>query len=315
MRKISPKTSSYHSLTVHQSQFRLRQSIEKRRKWQAATILLLGMNVSDVLVMNAARKSREENENAKMLMKRSKRIRNMDYNLNGLSSHQQMKDFRFLLPEIRKISDLLQWSGVTKRSRYSCEPMVATSIFLYRMSTTTRWYEIEEKFGMLSSKLSEVFWEIAELFYKKFKKCIELRTEFLQDRCQLYANAIREAGSPLHSCVGFIDCTKIRMTRPGGSNAFQKSCYSGHKRFHCFSYQSLTTPDGLLFGLYGPVVGRRHDLTLLRLSNWDNKLQDCLNFNNRQFYIYGDGAYQLKPWIQKPFVGNLSEEEKNSMLK
>ena len=83
------------------------------------------------------------------------------------------------------------------------------------------------------------------------------------------------------------------------------------KRFHYFSYQSLTALDGFVFAMYGPDMSRWHDLTLLRNSNWDNELQERLNANGKQFYMYGGGAYKLKPWIQRPVLGILNTQEKD----
>ena len=36
------------------------------------------------------------------------------------------------------------------------------------------------------------------------------------NRAELYADSIKHAGAPLDSCVGFINCTKIKITKPGG---------------------------------------------------------------------------------------------------
>ena len=136
-----------------------------------------------------------------------------------------------------------------------------------------------------------------------------MRGNFLKERAELYSTAIKEAGAPLEKCVGFIDYTKIKMCRPSGPNVYQRSCYSGHKRIHCLIHQTITTPDGLLFSLYGPEVGRRHDLTLLRDSGWNEILQECLNVEGSYYYIYGDSAYLLRPWMQRPFSRGLSTAE------
>lgn len=149
-----------------------------------------------------------------------------------------------------------------------------------------------------------------ELLNAKYGCLLDLNAELLRERAALYSSAIIREGAPLEDCVGFIDCTKVRISMPGGPNMNQRACYSGHKRFHCLSYQTLTTPDGLIFALYGPVVGRRYDLTLLLKGVWNETLQHSLITDNRQYYIYGDGAYQLRPWIQRPFVGNCTDEQK-----
>ena len=167
------------------------------------------------------------------------------------------------------------------------------------MASSCRWVDLEYTFGMRSSALSEVFWEVLESFYEKQGHLVlDLQEGLLARRAEMYAESIHKAGAPLDSCVGFIDCTKIQMSRPGGHSSLQRSCYSGHKRFHCLMYQTETTPDGLIFHLYGLEVGGRHDLTLLRESKLQDRLQICLKINGRQFYIYSDAAYMIRPWLQ-----------------
>lgn len=139
--------------------------------------------------------------------------------------------------------------------------------YLHRLATNCRWYDQESKFGLFTSQLSELFWEHVELVVQLYGHVLELRPVLMQQRAALCADVLREHGSPLDNFVAFIDCTKIRMCRPGGHESLQRSVNSGHKRMHCLVYQTLSTPDGLIFPLYGPVEGRRNDLTLLQNSN------------------------------------------------
>ena len=46
----------------------------------------------------------------------------------------------------------------------------------------------------------------------------------------------------------------------------QMIVYNGHKRQHALKYQSITTPNGMIANLYGPVEGKRHDATIFRIS-------------------------------------------------
>jgi len=108
--------------------------------------------------------------------------------------------------------------------------------------------------------------------------------------------------------VGFIDCTKIQICRPGCPGVNQRGLYSRNKRFYCFTYQTITKPDGLVFHVYGPEEGRRHDLTLYRKRGMDTLRQQHLSLDNTQYFIYGDAAYMLRPWIQIPFPRSLAAE-------
>ena len=98
------------------------------------------------------------------------------------------------------------------------------------------------------------------------------------------------------------------MSRPGGPQTIQQARYSKHKRIHCLSYQNITTPEGLMFNLYGPMEGRRHDAMLLRRSGVSDKLKEVLKKEDIQYYLYGDAAYVLRPWIQTSLYSNTSNE-------
>ena len=72
----------------------------------------------------------------------------------------------------------------------------------------------------------------------------------------MYTESILRRVWKLTTCVEFIDGTKIRIGRPSG-HVHQRAFYSGHKRAHRLSYQTVTNPDALIFHQYGP--GERGD--------------------------------------------------------
>ena len=146
-------------------------------------------------------------------------------------------------------------------------------------------------------------------FTNKNSAKLKLQGELLHSRANKYAQTSSYAVSPFTDCVGFIDCTRIRMKRPEGGNAIQRSCFSGRRRIHCLIYQTLMAPDGLLFAMHGPLVRRRHDSTLLKQSNWEIILGECMLVDNRQFYIYGDLTYNIKPWLLRYFCAAVLSEE------
>ena len=74
-------------------------------------------------------------------------------------------------------------------------------------------------------------------------------------------------------------------------------------------YQTISTPDGLIFHMYGPAIGRRHDLTLLRLSGLPEVLPTALQIDGSQHYIFGDAAYMTRPWLRTAWVGPILSAE------
>ncbi len=88
-----------------------------------------------------------------------------------------------------------------------------------------------------------------------------------------------------------------QIARPSG-NMDQNSVYKEHKRMHCLSYQTITTPDGIVFHMYGPVEGRLPDAFLYRESCLDKVSGYNLFVNGIQYCIYDDQSYVLRPWMQ-----------------
>lgn len=119
----------------------------------------------------------------------------------------------------------------------------------------------------------------------------------MQESDEIYADVLKENGYFLEKYVGFIDGTKIRITRPGGHGWLKRAAYSGYKRMNCLVYQSMSTPDRPIVSLGGPVEGRRHDMTLFQRSNWEEVMEQYFLIDRVQFLIYGDYAYLVRPWM------------------
>ena len=62
---------------------------------------------------------------------------------------------------------------------------------------------------------------------------------------------------------GFIHGTVRACCRP---HVAQRLLYNGHKRHHALKYQAVSTANGLVANLYGPIEGNRHDCALLATS-------------------------------------------------
>lgn len=287
---------------MRQTDHQLKRSVQRRDT--LATLAMWGttLKLPTVGTLGMLREAHNSEQDIKLLTRRSRHVHQVYFNLNILSELECVSKFRFEKRDIGTVVDGINWyEGVTKRSRYRCDPVTATCVVLRKLAAPVRWFDVELEFGMRSSHLSEVFWEVVECFVSCRSHVLDVRAAFMRSRAELYAAAIEYMGAPLDRCVGFLDCTKIRMTRPGGANVNQRSCYSGHKRMHCLMYMTITTPDGLMFALHGPVEGRRHDLTLMRQSGWEEVLADVLDIEGVQYYVYADSAFTVRPYLQAPF--------------
>ena len=105
----------------------------------------------------------------------------------------------------------------------------------------------------------------------------------------LYAKKLVDNGASIDCIWGFVDGTLRRTARPV---RYQRRLYSGHKRVHGIKFQGITTPDGMIAYLYGPVCGSRHDSSMLADSQLIHQLNECFPLEDgRTLAIYGDPAY------------------------
>lgn len=291
------------AVTMRIKDFAIGKALKRLARSQRRKLLVFALDAPAPLRLSAWRNAARARRDVIKIKMRSRAIRLNYFNLNIYSNESCMGNFRFRIQDIGKVSSTMNWNkSKSERNGYRCDPITASCIVFRRLAAPCRWKDIEFEFGMRTSALSEIFWEAVEGFVESKGNLIrDLRENLLRERAALYSNAVSSRGAPLESCVGFIDCTKIRMTRPGGHGSMQRSCYSGHKRMHCLIYQTVTTPDGIIFSMYGPEVGRRHDTTLLRQSGLEDRLEQCLLLDGRQFYVYGDAAYMTRPWLQTAF--------------
>lgn len=71
----------------------------------------------------------------------------------------------------------------------------------------------------------------------------------------------------------------------------------------------MLTPNGLFFRLFGPWEVHRHDMTLSYESSLDVIVPGALMIGSSQYYIYGDAAYMVRPWLQAAFSGVMTDEQ------
>ena len=119
----------------------------------------------------------------------------------------------------------------------------------------------------------------------------------MQINAARYAACIsRKCSAALDHVIVFIDGTLKFQCRPVRGH---RAIWNGHKRHHGLKFQCLTAPDGLVASTFGPCDGRRHDSTMLQLSNVVGLFRNYLP----GWCMYGDGAYPLCPEIIKPYGG------------
>lgn len=184
-------------------------------------------------------------------------------------------------------------------------------IVLRRLAFPVRWYDLVSIFGRQEGSLSRIFIATMDKIMAFWGHLLQFDPSRFQHRLQEWAAAIaaHPAGiDPLLRIALFIDGTLRGTTRPHPAvlphgvtyDMLQRIMFSGHKWFHGLKHQGITAPNGIIVGLFGPVVGCRNDCELLRRSGV-TALFPLLNVAGVVYRIYGDGAYPNLTHLMRAF--------------
>lgn len=209
--------------------------------------------------------------------------------LNDLSDTQCRERFRFDHRGIKLLVILLQMPAViivpSHRDRVSA--VEALLLVCERMASPKRWSDLTMVYNRHVSALSRIFNYMMHVLSRGAKRFILMATQLLPERVSYYADGFTMRGVPESFpifCV--IDVKKVAICRPSTN---QRAMYSGHTKFHCFKYQTLEAPDGLIIHCHAAADGRRGDGGILQDSNLIPFLRSYDAING--YYVFGDSAY------------------------
>lgn len=225
----------------------------------------------------------------------------------SLDNHTARERYRFTIPQLTQLAQtfkLGEWI-VVPRHRDRLTSLEALAILCRRLSEPSKLMTVASEFGRSPASLSRIFTHMVCVLYERFKDILYLNRQLIAKRMDLYCRVVHER-APMATCWGFIDGTKHYICRPSArTNSsehenLQRSVYNGHPRRHCLNWQGITTPDGIIVSMYGPIEGRRHDSTVLIMSGLLGVFSaDTDVFGGK--YIYGDPAYGCCEHIVCPF--------------
>jgi len=171
--------------------------------------------------------------------------------------------------------------------------------------------------------LTETTRRSADQTKNAWKKCMELlqpevdRLTRLDRACYAglledMSEAVYEAGAPSRGCIGFVDTTYIRSLRP---SKLQRNYYNGYYG-HGWKYLTVALACGLSGHAFGPCTVRAGDGRIVRESGLEFEMKNlCFRNGQWKYFIYGDWAFGLRPWLwtQIRFPNDEDEEAFNSL--
>jgi hypothetical protein len=206
--------------------------------------------------------------------------------------------------QLRQDSDGNPFWVTRNRTRMTIMEVVA--VFLARMSTTAKWEHLAPNLGGRHwSAYKLVFGELLQLLYDFwFARLSDVRRYAHLMGAWAALVLAKTGASP--RIVGFLDGTWVSVCKPL-CDAIQRELYNRYHRGHGLKYQALASPGGLILDLFGPVVGRLSDSTMLRLSELQEKLEELSNAANPPWTHvgYADSAYAAGPHIMRGLKRNM----------
>ena len=231
--------------------------------------------------------------------------------IDNFNDDECWADFRFKKDDLERLANALQLPEVIETyNRVKVDRMEALCLLLRRLAFPCRYSDLIPKFGCRPIPvLCVIYNHMIDLIYEKFNKLlVDMNQRWLSpENLKKYADAVHASGAPLDNCWGFIDGTLRGITRPEKN---QRLMYSGHKRKDGFKFQAVTTPNGLIAQLFGPIEGSRHDSYVLYQSGLLNQLQThSFAPDGSVLSIYGDTAYPFSLHLQTGHKNPNSDDE------
>lgn len=181
-------------------------------------------------------------------------------------------------------------------------------MLLRRLAYPTQLCDVEMHFRWERSCFSHIHRACASLIFERWMHALRFDKERLTPaKLDEFAKAVESKGAPLDVISAFIKGTLDPQSCPVCN---QRLIYNGWKCIHCLKFYSLVTPDGIHIHVYGPIEGCRHDATLFKQSGLATILDKYFYApDGKAFFIYGDPAYGIGPYLLSPFKGPAVTEE------
>ena len=190
-------------------------------------------------------------------------------------------------------------SVLSNRSRVT--PEESFLVWLRRMGSRSTLLEIGHgTFQACPSRLSLIFNQFSDELYTRHSK-VASTIGVPVDKMPAFADAVvRKSATGLDNCIAFLD-TKATEINRNSDYMQQMANYNGYYGYHCLRWQSLHSPDGITYHLWGPVEGRRSDNYLLCASDYHSMFVGYEEYLGYPVCSYADAGYWCSQYVQTGF--------------
>jgi len=218
------------------------------------------------------------------------------------------KLFRFEYPDVVDlVAELGVPDPVITPTGCTMPAVDAFCLVCYRFSFPSTWDRVT-LFGRRTSVLQAVFMHTVNLLFDRWAHLLTgPDMGRLGPQLELFASRIRgrDGFTPVERVWAFLDGTHMKICRPKSG---QRGFYQHRKASHTVVLQGLTTPDGMIVQMFGPLEGVRHDQRVLTESGLQEMLRAYMTARFGQdirtwYYVYADKGYAISDVIQPSYKG------------
>jgi hypothetical protein len=219
--------------------------------------------------------------------------------LNYQHETRVLDDFRFRKEELFRLYHTLRIPPFIRVNGSVHGGFASFLLMLRRLATPGKVSDFQFQFGHTKERVSEVFNYMIQLVWSMHGHLLS-ECRMFSRHFKRYAKAIRRSGAKVKRCVGFVDGNDLPIAKPG---KFERYCFSGKANYHLLKHQGFIGPNGMFLEFYGPEPGSVTDSCMLGSSGLLGRFSSVVGLPGERghFFIYGDPAYPLGPWMMKPY--------------
>ena len=215
--------------------------------------------------------------------------------------------FRFSIDELKVLVVALELPMYLVVNRVTLSSLFCLALLLRRLVWSSRLCDLSIEFGYDDTTISLHFNHLLLLLTTKYSRLLHLWPGVTQQRIVDYERAIRLHSPAIRSIWCFLDGTLRRIAKPVRG---QRIHYTGYKRTHGLTYQTLVAPDGLIVSVSRPYPASRNDVAIWHACGLREQLVPLVTQGQTVYHIFGDKAYQGEALVMAPFKAAVTDGQR-----
>lgn len=126
------RTTYYSVGAVRNRLFRLRQSL----------LISIASKVDRSVIYCILSNKKKKRSDLRHWRRRQRQVKAVYFNINIFSTEESLRLFHFRPEELKQVCSIVSFSGITKRRRYRCDPLIESCVMIRRLAFPCPWFDL-----------------------------------------------------------------------------------------------------------------------------------------------------------------------------